>query len=345
MNVFTEYHHGGLLYSLKMLFEDRLGGKLCRPIGLDWFTSGYWKIAEPYGNSQQTIDQYLAIGGKEWDMYKRLNANYKLEDGVYRIFDGQYMNHHRAITLDTFKEMDIDYVIASIPTHIEPYKELVSKYHPKAKFIFQMGNMFQMDFGQIPNLLSSTIPFPVPSTCNAVFYHQEFDLNIFIYVPPTGKKKISSFIHCLPRKDMYDLYRNELKEFDFKAYGAGCPDGTFADMREIARTMQESDFGWHIKPGGDGFGHTIHNWFAVGRPVIVSGWDYMDKLAGALLVDGETCIDLDKHTFEENIRLIRYWSEPENHAKMCDNVYRKFQQVVDFDAEFIQIKQFLSNTL
>lgn len=344
MQILVDFHHAGLQHSLKILFEDRLKGELYRPIGLDWFTNGYFKIAEPYGNAQDTIDQFLGINGKSWDMYKNLNGNYKMEDGIYRIYDGQYGYHHRAITLDQFKEMQIDIVIASIPAHIEPFKELIRLYHPSAKFIFQMGNMFNdVDFNQVPNLLSSTIPFPNP--CHSVFYHQEFDLDVFKYVPPTENRKIKCFIHCLPRKDIYDLYQSQLIEFEFKAHGAGCPNETYSDMKDIARLMSESTFGWHLKPGGDGFGHTIHNWFACGRPVIVSGGDYMDKLAGALLVDGETCIDLDKHTFNENIRLIRYWAEPEHHKIMCDKVYRKFKEVVNFDLEFERIKKFLSNMI
>jgi hypothetical protein len=342
MQVFADFHHAGLQHSLKILFEDRLKGELYRPIGLDWFNNGYFKIAEPYGNAMDTVNQFLGINGGTWDMYKNLNADYKLEDGVYYIYDGQYKYHHKAITLDTFKEMQIDIVIASIPAHITPFRELITKYHPSAKFIFQMGNMFSdINYSQIPNLMASTIPFLNP--CHSVFYHQEFDLDVFKYVPPVEGKKIKSFVHCLPKKEVYDMYKSELPEFEFKAHGASCPDETYSDMKDIARLMQESTFGYHWKTG-DGFGHTIHSWGAVGRPVLVSYNYYKDSLAGKFLIPDKNCIDISEGTnFMETIKKVRYFSQPEIHTQMCENMIKAFRNAVNFDDEFITIKSFLEN--
>ena len=38
---------------------------------------------------------------------------------------------------------------------------------------------------------------------------------------------------------------------------------------DVAAAMRDSDVAWHTKIWSDGFGHVIHNWFAVGRPVFV----------------------------------------------------------------------------
>ena len=61
MNVFCDKHHISLLYSLQLLFEKRLGGNLFTPIGEEWFTQGYWKGAEAYGNHPSTIKQFLSL--------------------------------------------------------------------------------------------------------------------------------------------------------------------------------------------------------------------------------------------------------------------------------------------
>jgi len=79
---------------------------------------------------------------------------------------------------------------------------------------------------------------------------------------------------------------------------------------------------------------------ALGRPVIVNPTDYVGKTAEPLLEDEVTCLFIeDKATDMAN--KIAFYSEPERHLKMCENAHRRFQEVVDFDKEFAQIKEFL----
>src|SRR3990167_1968898 len=68
-NVFTDFHHAGLLNSLIMLFEGRLGGAVYRPIGTEWHEKGYWKIYD----HPATVQQYLGIGGAAPDGSPKLN--------------------------------------------------------------------------------------------------------------------------------------------------------------------------------------------------------------------------------------------------------------------------------
>ncbi|MCJ7634401.1 hypothetical protein MUP77_18670, partial [Candidatus Bathyarchaeota archaeon] len=65
-NVFVELHHGDLFFSLHLLFEERLEMNLFRPIGMAWFEKGFFKIAEPYGNAPDTIDQFLGVPNAAW---------------------------------------------------------------------------------------------------------------------------------------------------------------------------------------------------------------------------------------------------------------------------------------
>lgn len=343
MKVFADFHHFDLYYSLQLLFEKRLGFELYRPIGTEWATSGYWKIAEPYGNNPDTVRQFLGLDTHKWESGKFLNGDYHLEDGVYYIFDPIHQNHQKAITLETFSQMDFDLVISSIPAHDVSFSQLIRDRMPRAKHIAQMGNSYQTT--DVKNVMCSCSPYPVPEDKNVVFYHQEFPLDVFSYKEPIQTNLVSSFVNCLPKQDVFNLFEASLPELKFSSYGIGNRDGTVTGLQGIADIMQNSLFGYHVKPGGDGFGHIIHNWFASGRPVIIEGNDYRDKLAGNLLQDGVTCVDLDKHSFNESIDLIRRYSEPGLHKYTCEQVRKRFDEVVNFDQEENLIKSFLESII
>jgi len=337
MNVLVDMHNGSLIASLHLLFEKRLGFNMYRPIGEEWFTNGFFKIAEPYGNYPGTISQYLAINNLPWDAYTNLNGESVKDGKIYKIYSPQGNFTHKAITFDTFKSMKFDYIVGTHPLH-ECWEGLL-QYQPQAKFIMQLGNENQVTDKK--NVLSSVWMTKPKEGQNYCFYHQEFPVDDFKYEPPTNHTLIRSFVHLQPEKETFDIYKSNLKEFQMEAYGMGTELGPSIN---IAQQMRESAFGWHIKPA-DGYGHILHNWFACGRPVIIRGNYYLCKTGGLLLEDGKTCIDLDKHEFQENLNMIRYWSLPDNHKEMCENVYRKFKEVCDFDKEEETIKTFLSNIL
>lgn len=340
MKIFSDLHHGALYYSLQLLFEGRLSFRLYRPIGKAWFDSGYWKIAEPYENNLGTVAQFLedcvpADGSRPLNRVKQDTGGYYLVKAP---------KDHKAVTLEQFKEIKFDIVIASIPQHLAPYTELIKKYQPEAKLIYQIGNHFgPVDFSLAKNVMASTAPFS--NGVNAVFYHQEFNLDTFCYKPPLNDRKIYSFVHCLGGKDYEDYkeYKKALLGFEFKSFGAGCDDGAVSGWEHVAEKMHQSMFGFHLKSGGDGFGHIIHNWFACGRPPIVRMSQYKDKLAGELMIDGKTCLDLDGRTLGENVERIKYYSQPEEHKRLCQQAYDRFCEVVDFDREEQELRRFIEN--
>ena len=323
MNVLTDYHQGALYKSSHLLFEKRLGYNLYRPIGYDWYAHGYFRVAEPYGNPEATIGQYLDINDREWDSQKNLNGDYKLKDGIYHVYDKENKIHHKAITLEQFKKMRFDIVMPSHPLHTN-WEELAGE----AKYIMQLGNENQET--DAVNILSSVFAYKPKEYQNVMYYHQEFDLNEYYYEPPKNHKMINSYVLNMSDRETFFIYKSALPEFEMYC----------EKSNDLANDMRNSAFGWHIKPW-DGYGHVIHNWYAVGRPVITRGTYYEGKTGGLLLEDGVTCIDLDKHSFEENIRLIRYWSKPDNHRKMCYNAYDRFCKVVDFNKEAKKIREWL----
>lgn len=339
MKIFCDMHHIDLFYSLQLLFEKRLGWELYRPIGTEWADEGYWQIAKPYGNSPDTIRQFLGLDAHNWESGKFLNGDYIEEDGIYKVYDPIHNVYQRAITLNKFKEMDIDIVISSIPDHDITFANLIRDFKPKAKHISQMGNSYQ--FTNVANVMCSCVPYPVSDDKNVVFYHQEFDTQVYKRYPFTSTDKITSFVNCLPKPDLFEIFRSNLPHFELESYGIGCPNGTITGQDKIAELMAKSVFGYHVKPGGDGFGHIIHQWFACGRPVIIAGKDYYDKLAGNLLIDGITCIDIDKHSFAESVELIKKYSEPDLHERTCEAVVKRFKELVDYDNEEKLIRRFL----
>lgn len=349
MKVFTDMHHGGLYQSLQFLFEKRLGWELYRPIGTEWATEGYWMNARIYNNHPNTIKQYLEI---RHAIPTKLGPRNEVvdENEDYYTVKNPFLNE-RAITLEQFRKMKPDIVIASYYDNIEPFRRLAQEIG--AKFVMQMGNAWDVPWNLVDNVLASTAKFDVPNGKNVVFYHQEFDLEVFHKGEPDFKSnKIASFVHCLEehdifKKDWIDFQELEklIPEYEFKSYGISNRDGTVIEQKDLADKMRESKFGIHLKSGGDGFGHGIHSWFAIGRPVIFRGSQYQGKLAGNLLKHGVTGFDLDKINLQEAAERIKNLTEDE-YKTMCENVHRTFIEVVDFDREFEeQLKPFFANLI
>lgn len=340
VKIFSDFHHAGLYASFIHLFETRLGNEIYRPIGKEWFDEGYWMVAKPYGNDAGTIDQYLKESTIPSDGTPPLN-----DTSFNGMKDHAHGVTHKTMTLDEFKQADIDIVIASIPDHIPVYKKLIKDYKPDAKFIYHIGNIGwhnEIPWDMVDNLMASVKAFPVPDNKRAVFYRQEFD--VFPFNNPDKvtrvEQKITSFVNCLPEPEKLEALRTSLPDFKIEAYGAASSDGVITGIESIANIMRSSKFGYHNKPGGDGFGHVIHNWFAAGVPIIVNMDDYKDKLAGELLEDGMTCIDMSDGNMKRIAGIVREMTDGE-YLKMCENVREVFTNTVDFRRDAISVDKFL----
>ena len=60
MRVLTDQHHADLLYSLQLLFEDRLGFDLFVAKGHEWWDEGYWRFGEVWGDDR-LAQQFLGL--------------------------------------------------------------------------------------------------------------------------------------------------------------------------------------------------------------------------------------------------------------------------------------------
>lgn len=344
INVFTDYHHGDLYYAMHLLFEQRLGFSLYRPIGLEWFQNGYWRIAEPYGNAQGTINQYLAINQLGWHPYKNLNGEHYIEDGVYYVHDPGHGYYQKAITLDKFASMHFGVIMPTYEPHEGPYVNLRDRYQQKAKLVAQLGNTGQRS--SLSHVIHSVPYTPRPGQA-AVLCHQEIDPDLYKYVPPNhASKKIFSMVNCLPYAGVYDQYKGALSEVEMRAYGAGSPDGPLSGSATVSVKMQEANIGWHLKPQ-DGIGHTAMGWFASGRPVItnmsqVLGWG---GAALSLFEPGVTCLNIEGGTVESNCAAIRRMLEPDENLRWAERCLKRFGEVVNYDREAERVRAMLEGVV
>lgn len=347
MKILADLHHSDLYYSLQLLFEKRLDAELFRPIGLEWYEQGYWHVY-PHIN---TARQYLATDQAQWaprDVHGNelppsavLNKNYRYEDGIYYISDPTKKGIvNRGITLEKFKSMEFDILISSIPPHIGPFNSLIAQFQPRAKHIFQVGNAWGHQPG-VRNILASTSPFPVPAGTNVCFYHQEFDLDVFYYAPPTVRNRVTSYIHYMKGKEMMNRCASALPGWEFRSFGAGMEDGIM-ETHLIADSMRNSAFIWHNKPEGDGFGYSIFEAFAVGRPPVVNGGQYQGKLASRLFSHMSTCIDVNQLRGQSLPQiLLAIAGNPSWHNQMCEAATNQFKKFVNYDADELRIREFL----
>lgn len=330
MKVFADFHHDDLYHSLYLLFEKRLGWELFCPCGPEWYTQGWWN----YSVEPRVVHEYLVEK-------KYLDAG----SGYCLVENPTHERNLLGVTFDQFKEMKFDIVISSVERHSYLYQKLVREFQPQAKLIQQIGNEWaDADFTGIKNFMVSCVAYRLPKGANVVFYHQEFDLKLFSFEVGDSKNPIKSFVNDLPNLKDWNLflrYEKALPEWEWRSHGGACRDGNIRPLTKLVREMKDSSFIFHAKSLGDGFGYCIHNLFALGRPGIIRGKWYKDRFAEPLILDGITCIDLDKHSFQENCELIKHWSKQGNYEKMSLRAHQMFKKIVDFDKEEKEIREFL----
>jgi len=331
MNVLADYHHCDLYHSLHLLLEKRLGMSLYRPIGLDWYECGFWKYSDEEGVRKQFLELPKEAVG--------YGSHYEIPDPVHGGFT-------KAVTLEQFQKMKWDILMPSVRQNELAFMKLRNEFNSSAFMVRQAGNIHDVvDTRVCPNVLCSAIPPEIFEEVNTAIYHQEFDLNIYKPADKVPENSIYNFQNCRPdSRDaaLFPQYREALPEYEWKDYGILCEDGILGSAKKIAEEMQKAKFIWHVKFGGDGFGHIIHNAAACGVPMITRAKYYDGLLGGALLTDGETCIDLDAASFDINIGRIKKFSEPEEYAKMCENVKKRFAEIVDYNEEEIYLREFFS---
>lgn len=308
--------HSDLYYSLYALFEKRLGMNLYRPIEEEgWSEKGIHTTAIPD------------------------------EEGVPELVDGIYyvpmeMNYvQRAITFNKFLDMDFDIIVTTTRSNEEPFYNMIKSHQLNVKFIRQISNIHETPTHSKNVLLGMLTP--MPENINYLNYHPEH-YEGYCYTTPSNHNTIKNFANYLPSyTDDINLWGNlkaSLPDFVFKMHGEAGTDNPVQHWL-MPESMKRSAFIWHIKPHGGG-GFVARQALACGRPCIVKKTycNIHHELADKLFKDGTNCIDFDLRTFDENVKLIKEWSEPDAHIERCKVVAETFKKDVNFADEAQKIK-------
>lgn len=351
MRALVDRHHHGLFYSLQRLFEDRLDVQVFTPVGLEWWTKGIWRFGEGYGDDR-LARQFLTLDG--WTPISDAPEGFR----TFRGSDGHHPERPiYGIEYGAVRATPADwaYIVATVQDNQRGFhrladeiravrQTLISGRKDEPKYVLQVGNTNQdVDWSLDPLALVSS---EVPIRGRGVLYHQEFDSDTtFAYREPNTEPVIRSFVNCFPSTPCIRTFQETealLPEITFTVHGIDGPDGNIETVTEIAQMMADAAFGWHDKVQGDGFGHVIHDWAAIGRPLIGHAGHYRGLMAERFWQDGVTCIDLDRHPPAEVAELVRaILADPDRHREMCRAIRAEFD-TIDYAAEAETIREFLA---
>lgn len=359
MKVLLDYHHHDLWESMELLCA-RLGWALYRPIGMDWFDEGYWNHERKW-HGDAVARQYL----EPWGSDARRGV------GIIQRYDQSHDRYMKLLTLEEARASKLDIVISSLAHNHEGFARFASEVG--ATFGLQVGNVRFSEIDMAEDrwdlaafgLVSGFMPGPIPKP--HVVYHQEFSLEDYRYEPPKRGRfgfDISSFVQCYPQdtpayeywlaaEQATGIWKDHWDGPSWNVYGAygEAPLDRFArgnldKCADVGDAMRRADVGWHAKRWSDGFGHVIHNWFAVGRPVFGFEDYYRTQMAGPLWEDGVTSYDIGSRSPDEVAGLLRMLrDDPDKHLRMCEAAAKRFREVVNYDEEEQAIRAMFAQVL
>lgn len=332
MKVLADYHHLSLLRSIYILFKERFGFELDIPAGWDWYFEG-----SVYSSYAQEVCRSYCEPGFEDPYFRRYLP--ELGKGEYEKFKSGYY----------------DIVVCTLLENYESWQALIKEFNlqRKTKLIFQIGNNIPLwaQPTKFENILSSSWPCYKQYDCkNKVFYHQEFDTNLFTQKLDCDRKKIINLQHFMQRAEIFHGLESILTDYTFKVHGAGGRDGYIPNgEKEMSDYIKDSGFLFHCKVVDEGYGHNIHNAFACGKPAIVDAsemgvdWDegFIGNTASLMFEDGKTVIDIHGKSIQEIAAEIRRMTD--NYEEVSNYIVKKFNEISNFDDEFLRIKSFLAN--
>ena len=362
MKVLLDYHHHDLWESMELL-SARLGWTLYRPIGMDWYDEGYWNHERKW-HGDAVARQYLEPWGSDEMGETGVGISW-----IQRL-DHSHNRYQRLVTIEEARDLGFDLVLSSLAHNHEGFARFASEVG--ATFGLQVGNVrfSEQDmaedrwdlaaFGLVSGFMPVTPPKP------HVVYHQEFSLDDFRYEPPGrfGRKatiplyfQVSSFVQCYPQDagayPAFTATALRAPELDWRVYGAygeapldGYAAGNLDRCADVGAAMRASDVAWHAKRWSDGYGHVLHNWGAVGRPILGFHDYYATQMGGALWIEGETSWDIGHRSTDEIVALLRRFRDDEDfHIRACERMAARFKEVVNFDEEELAIRRLFEQVL
>lgn len=358
MKIWSDSHHSGLLRSLFLLLQDRLGHEL-------WFPDG----------SFCTNVNFSHVGA--W-----LPPNVAACGGIPERHLNEVKNLPNVCSEQQFMEMNWDAVIVSRPESVQFIRKLVEAHpnRPNIKMIGQAGNEGQYyDWGFIPNFLSSDyLSYErAPKDINKIHYMQEvgrqFQAETFTPLTEESLKTVNTFINCLdsfnewtwdkdvswwggkcphcdgtpnfdPAVSVYGLWRNmasHLPECKLKDYGINNTQGAIRETL-LPEKILGGSLTWAFKTY-EGMGHSIAQSISMGRLCLVPRRFHRYRTANQFLIPNLTCLEADWKA-ESCIEMIRWFTSDLNrandHSEAC---FHAAKGLFNWKHEASRVKRFMDN--
>lgn len=226
-----------------------------------------------------------------------------------------------ALTTDHAEWWRPDYVVSTVGRTRHAMKDLAHLWG--AVYVDHVGNAWDEPIGDLV-LRSVAGSYGIP-------YHPEF--HRVEYRDPSGNR-IGAFHNSLatsPCRELWDEAQSLFRDWDFVLYGT--PDNPLYPW-QVAEAMRDCAVIWHDKEA-DGYGFTVHEAFASGRPVVGHN-HYQGKFAEPLWTI-ETAITLSDSVRPLNDLLVF----PERRTRMGRSAIANFDLHVDFDREAQDVFDYL----
>jgi hypothetical protein len=350
VNILCDFHHSDLWWSNHLIFEAALGHRLYRPRGMEWYERGYYHQQSRDVAKQFLVDSMftLADAAKYPSFKAELPSGNRagLRASMDTIVGCRHYPFIRTLSLEEFADAAIDVIMVTLSDNQEPWLKLKADYKPSAKLVREEGNVtgWASLHAGYQNVLTSDLPtFQRITVPNKVLYHQRFDTDrVFTFTAPSEFGRVSCFMPGFRGTPELVKFaeRHDFGPMEFADFGHSSKRGFLSPTALYTEEIRRSAFVWHVKPGGDGFGHVLHNSLAMGRPVVTIGRDYVTSLAWPLLLDRKTCVLIGDDP-AENSRKLKELSDPDTITAMGFAAHRRFMNLVDYDWEAGEIRRFL----
>jgi len=343
VRVLIDRHQADLFRAMQHLFEDRLDVEVWTPMGREWWDDKIWQFGACFGDDRLAQQYVIPHDGVH---HERAGG-----PGTWSTYDTAHPDVEiRCISLETARDIGgWAFVVATVQENQAGFKRFADEVG--AKFVVQVGNTGQyIDWDLGPLVISSS---EMAIVGRGIVAHQEFDSaagGAFGFKDPAlaNRREVRNFVNLIDRIDQSWVPFLEAEKllasdgFKFYAHGHEGRDGVIQPTAKIGELMGGAGWGWHVKPVGDGFGHVIHGWAAVGRPLIGRASYYRGKMAEPLWEDLVTCVSTDDRSTVEVVGLVKeISSDAGSHAAMCRAIRERFDATVDYGRDEARVRELL----
>ena len=374
MNIFADYHHGGAARAQVLLFQARLGHSIY--FGNTEFVKNLDEQFEMHhiqhhsgeGDWLPCISSWLVgMGG--------VPSNLLRADGTWE----------NLISFEEFMDKRWDIFLTTRTETQEIFKSLkkIHPHGDEIKIIALTGNdAVLFDYDSIKNLMTSDEPTYnlAPPGINKIHYSQELGFQYGASFIPIGVhelKTINCFINCWPSFDQpwhwnYNISGNQgrcpncnkppatlppavkpyeiwtgasklLPEYTFNDYGINCKIGCKPEV-QLPLEYASGALTVHMKTY-DGYGFSMLQSIACGRPVIVPRNFYKFRTANKYLIPNLTCFEADWNA-ESVAQIIQYVTEtPERANEYAVACYIAGRGIFNWAHEAFRVKEFLGRLI